>query len=289
MCKFQSPLNGKHEVEPHHDHTSTQHSAKKRVGFVSRINIRKHTSRRDMTPRETHAAWYSQEEFASITKSCCKQIQMLNQGEMLRDTKYTSRGLESHTRICLAAKLQNRADAFRVVLTEQDTQMAGGSVVDDEAIRKAYQGVSSSAQLWALSVGLQDEREAENLTDDCLYSSQTSTRIPGMTPKASTQVSPTSISKNVSHSTLQTRRLPAGVLTLQVQSTRPRDSLLALQSCLPNTIESLPSFQIVKYSPADCISSTQYILLPIGTIVFDGSIYVQYQLRLGRRDIQSPC
>jgi hypothetical protein len=187
-----------------------------------------------MTPRETQAAWYSREEFAAITKSCCKQIQMLNQGEMLRDTKYTSRGLESHTRICLAAKLQNRADAFRAVLIEQDNQ-AGASVVDDEAIRKAYQGVSSSAQLWALTVGLQDEREAENLTDDCLYSSQTSTRIPGIIPKASTQVSPTPTSKNFSRSTLQTRRLPAGVPTPQVQSTRARDSLLTLQS-----------FQIVK-------------------------------------------
>jgi hypothetical protein len=197
-------------------------NTRKSVGFVSRITFRKHISRRDMTPEEIQAAWYSREECATITKSCCKQIHMLNQGERLRDTKYCARGLESHTRISLAAKLQNRTDAFRAVLIEQDNQLTGVSVVDDEAIRKAYQGVSNSAQLWAQTVGLQDQREAENLADEFLYSSQTSPIMRSFSTASLPATLQPSISKKSSCSSLPARRrLSTGVVALlHVQAKR---------------------------------------------------------------------
>jgi citrate synthase len=213
MDEQQGPLHQSPHAVASQDPTAT---VRKSVGFVSRITFRKHISRRDMTPEEIQSAWYSREECAAITKSCCKQIHMLNQGERLRDTKYCARGLESHTRICLAAKLQNRADAFRAVLAEQDNQLTGASVVDDEAVRKAYQGVSNSAQLWAQIVGLQDEREAEDVADEFLYSSQTSTIIRNIStcspPQEPLQAS---IFKTSSCSSLPVRsRLLTGVLAL---------------------------------------------------------------------------
>jgi hypothetical protein len=139
-------------------------TTKKAVCFSSRVAIRRHTSRQDMTPEEIQDAWFSGEEFTTIMQSCTKQIRMINQGQRLRDAKYCSRGLESHTRIPLALKQKTRADAFHVVLDEQDLQLER-SVFDDEAIRAAYVGVTRSSQLWAHTVGLRDQREAERILD----------------------------------------------------------------------------------------------------------------------------
>jgi hypothetical protein len=238
MSRCQSlRLNGNNDpVEPHYESPtkSTQHSEKKkkkkkRVGFVSRVNFRKHTLRRDMTSEEIQAAWFSGEEFVAIRQSCEDLIQMLDQeGESLRrDTNYNFRGLESNTRICLAAKLQNRADAFRAVLDEQDNQWVGASVVDDEAIRKAYQGVSNSAQLWAHTVGLHDQREAEDIMDELPSSLQLSTRIPGIitSPQQVSLTSPNS--KRLLNSSLALQRLPRAGLIALVRADSTRTSVAA--------------------------------------------------------------
>lgn len=63
-----------------------------------RVQVRTTITRHEITPYEVAAVWwYSCEELHQITESCCKQIIKLNRGEMLKDKKYTSRGLESYT------------------------------------------------------------------------------------------------------------------------------------------------------------------------------------------------
>jgi hypothetical protein len=121
-------------------------------------------SRDDYSPEELRAAWFQQEEYARITKDCCKQVSKMEDGEILKDKKYCSRGLEPHTRLCSITKRANRKLAFSAVLDEQEEQQLLG-VVDDEAIGQLYNRVSSSCQMWATTLGLRDQREAERYLD----------------------------------------------------------------------------------------------------------------------------
>ena len=118
-----------------------------------------------MTPQEFAALWYSAEEYNEITQACSKQIARLDRGEILKDKKFCSRGLECHTHIRALAKTMNRSVAYRAVLEEQHRQSREG-VVHDDAIARVYHDVSSSCQIWANAVALADQREAERIQED---------------------------------------------------------------------------------------------------------------------------
>ena len=138
---------------------------KKRVAIDTRVQVRLTISRNDISPEECSATWYSQEEYTEITGSCVKQINKLNRGELLKGKKYCARGLEGHTNTRALAKSMNRSSAYQAVLEEQDRQMRDG-VVQDEALSRVYHAASSGSQLWANVVGLEDQREADNIYDD---------------------------------------------------------------------------------------------------------------------------
>jgi hypothetical protein len=120
-------------------------------------------SRHDYTAEEKQAAWFQEKEYAMITRECCKQVRKMENGESLKDKKYCSRGLESHTRIAAISKSQNRKLAVNAVLDEQDEQEL--ETPDEEAISHAYCQVTSSCQLWASTIGLRDQRSAEECMD----------------------------------------------------------------------------------------------------------------------------
>jgi len=112
------------------------------------------------TKEEMRACWFSSEECIKITKQCAKQIKIMEQGEPLLQKKYCERGLEGHTRLGSKLKYMNRTETINRVLEEQDRQRIEG-VVDDEALARACRSVTASSQLWARSIGLRDQREAE--------------------------------------------------------------------------------------------------------------------------------
>jgi hypothetical protein len=95
-----------------------------------------------------------------MRQDCYKQIKKMENGEVFKDKKYCSRGLESSTRLAAISKTQNCKNAINVVLDEQDEQRRLG-VVDEEALAQRYHQGTSSCQLWASTVGLRDQRVAE--------------------------------------------------------------------------------------------------------------------------------
>jgi len=109
---------------------------------------------------EIEACWFSSDECMKIAKQCAKQIRRLDRGQQLRDKKYCERGLEGHTNTGYALKVLTRSESIKKVLEEQERQQKEG-VFDDDALARAYRDVTSSAQLWARSLALRDEREAE--------------------------------------------------------------------------------------------------------------------------------
>lgn len=98
---------------------------------------------------------------------------MDQEGCRLNENKHCSRGLETHTRKTAKIKSINRSDALTAVLDEQDRQLFDCPdqsnyrffQLDDDAIRIVYHRVTSSSQLWAHQVGLQDQRDAELIWD----------------------------------------------------------------------------------------------------------------------------
>ena len=138
---------------------SSCHRKDTRISFSHEVLQRTVLGRHMFSEDELNACWYRGDEYAAITKSCLLQIQKLEQGTKLRDQKYCSRGLESHTRLAGLAKSETRIAAWDAVLIEQEEQIFLG-VIDEEAIALTYQDVSSSCKLWAVKVALDDQKAA---------------------------------------------------------------------------------------------------------------------------------
>jgi hypothetical protein len=138
--------------------------AERTVRFSAKPAVHFVLSRDDYSTEELRASWFQHEEYAKITRKCCKQVRKMEDGEILKDRKYCSRGLEAHTRLFSITKSANRKLAFSAVLDEQEEQRQL-EVVDDEEIRQLYNQVSSSCQLWATTLGFRDQREAERYID----------------------------------------------------------------------------------------------------------------------------
>ena len=88
----------------------------------------------------------------------------MNQGGIFKGKKYCSRGLECHAKQAAITKKHNRRTAADAVLDEQEAQLQLG-VVDEEAIADRYHGTASSAQLWARTIALRDQRYSQLYLD----------------------------------------------------------------------------------------------------------------------------
>lgn len=139
-------------------------SQTKRVSFCRQVEVHPTISLEEISDAEYSEAWYSTEEFAEITQSCCKLIHKIDRGDRLKSNDYT-RGLETHTHIRALIKQMTRSDAIQAALSEQDRQIRQGIQVADD-IAHLYRDASASSQLWASIMGLADQREAENASDD---------------------------------------------------------------------------------------------------------------------------
>lgn len=131
-----------------------------RVRFAPYVTARFIPTLEQYTSAELAACWFQEEEYSKSRRECSKQIKKMNAGGVFKDKKYCSRGLESHTRTGSLTKNQNRRAAFEAVLLEQEDQRQFG-VVDEKSIAQRYYDVSSSCQLWASCVGLQDQRATQ--------------------------------------------------------------------------------------------------------------------------------
>ena len=168
----------KHVSEPHHccddstvvsdlttedgnEFSKRRNTVKKSVSFRNSVAMKLTMPRKEYLPEEITATWYTKEEYADIQKECVKQVRRMDNGEILRDKKYCSRGLESYTMLGAQSKTQNRQAAYAAVLDEQDRQ-EDEQICDDELLSKKYNSVSSSCQMWAAAKALNDQRAAED-------------------------------------------------------------------------------------------------------------------------------
>ena len=143
---------------------STPTPKNKKVTFCEKLLYWETISRHDISPSECKAAWYSKQEFEEISRACCKEIQRLDHGKLLKDRKYCARGLESNTRLASITRDRNRALVYQIVFDEQDRQRREG-VREAEYLSCLYHSVSSSCQLWANVVGLADQRASEEIME----------------------------------------------------------------------------------------------------------------------------
>jgi hypothetical protein len=140
----------------------SEKNAERTVRFSEDGNTLRYTlSPKNYSSEEIEACWYQQEEYTIIRKGCCKQIKKLDQGKTLKDIKYCSRGLESYMRWAAKTKAQNRKLSINAVLDEQDWQRCSNVFNDEEALAQSYIQAASSCQVWANTVGLRDQRAAE--------------------------------------------------------------------------------------------------------------------------------
>jgi hypothetical protein len=129
------------------------------IRFSDNVSFRKTLSRKDYTPEDVEASWYSHEESKAISTQCIKEIKRMDMGEKLKDKKYCSRGLEGHTTIGAESKMRNRKVAIDAVLDEQLIQWEEG-IYDEELIGDIYYEASIRCQVWAHHIGKCDQQAA---------------------------------------------------------------------------------------------------------------------------------
>lgn len=140
---------------------ATDFTMSKQVRFARKAVVRKIPTTSHFSEKEKNDCWFTEEEYASISSDCVKQIKKLESGALLKTKKYCARGIEHHTRLGSIVRLKNRSTSIQAVIEEQDRQFREGEGYDDRKISAAYLRCTSSSQLWANTVGLGDQREAE--------------------------------------------------------------------------------------------------------------------------------
>ena len=111
----------------------------------------------DYTDSERNAAWYNQDEMDRITQRAIKIITIMESADETQ--KYCMRGLEGHTRSGTISRKHSRSEAREAVFREQDRQFNEGCI-NDQAIANAYIQATSKSQIWANSMGQQDQKAA---------------------------------------------------------------------------------------------------------------------------------
>lgn len=144
-----------------HVDLSTSMALRKRVSFHQTDQVQVTSALDEFTPDEISSAWYTFDEYFDIKRACWKQLEKMEKGVSLKGVKYSARGLENHTRLRSLVLHLNRSHAIAAVLLKQEDDSAG----DDEALARVYRAASASSQLWASTVGLQDQREAERILE----------------------------------------------------------------------------------------------------------------------------
>jgi hypothetical protein len=140
---------------------TTNFTMSKKVHFANKVVVRKIPTLAQYSQEEKNDSWFTEEEYTRISNDCIKQIRKLESGTEFRGKKYCSRGIEHHTRLGSIARLKNRSTSIHAVLDEQDRQQREGEHYNDMKISAAYHRCTSSSQLWANTVALRDQREAE--------------------------------------------------------------------------------------------------------------------------------
>ena len=160
------------DVSSYHSRsTATEETyVEKFVSFSTQASMRYTMPLSSYTPAEIEGTWYSDKENSDIARQCSKQILKMDRGEILKDKKYCSRGLESHTRTGSKIKTLHRALSIDAVLDVQGQLWDEGIRDEEEAIAGAYAEATASSQMWANVIGLRDQREAEDYLDTAFES-----------------------------------------------------------------------------------------------------------------------
>jgi hypothetical protein len=119
----------------------------------------------EYTSDEKKAYWLQEHEYYTISETVMKQVDKMERGIVLRDNKYSSRGLEALTSIAAMNRSKNRELEWDLVLEEQFRQREdeGLSVLDLERIALHAKNATSGSQLWAHVIGLRDELASDDL------------------------------------------------------------------------------------------------------------------------------
>jgi hypothetical protein len=137
--------------------------AQAHVQFSKQLQVARIMHLAEYTQEEMEATWYQEEEYTRISKICIKTVHKMEKRRKrsLRKREVESRGLEGHTTTGTISKKESRRLAYDKIFHEQEHQRFRG-IYNDEAMAESYQTVSSSCALWARTLALRDQIDAED-------------------------------------------------------------------------------------------------------------------------------
>ena len=130
---------------------------KRRTRFSKTLSFYEILHLKEYTSDEKKSYWLQGYEYQKISESCMKQVDKMERGLVLKDNKYSSRGLEPLTTIASLERSKHRELEYDLVLYEQYKQREAG-ICDDEKLARRAINTTASSQLWAHVLGLRDSK-----------------------------------------------------------------------------------------------------------------------------------
>jgi hypothetical protein len=125
---------------------------------------------RDMTFEELEATWYASTEYEKFMEHCERTVELMEQGECLKEENRSTLGLEHWTKAGYKRRQRRKFAGLESVLNEQWAQWHDG--IDDlDSVAQLYEASSTHAKMIATTTGLQLEREVRaylaDILDEC--------------------------------------------------------------------------------------------------------------------------
>jgi hypothetical protein len=122
---------------------------------------------RDMTYEELEATWYASAEYEKFMEHCERTVDLMEQGECLKEEHTSSLGLEHWTKAGYKRRQRRKFAGLESVLNEQWAQWHDG--MDDlDSVAQLYEASSTHAKMIATTTGLRLEREVQTYLADIL-------------------------------------------------------------------------------------------------------------------------
>ena len=153
-------------------------SNKKSVTFAKMAKMYHTLALTSYTDAEIDQCWYTPREYDEIAVQYHKEIIKLNQGQVFKDKKYCSRGLERLNTQDLQGNLRNRIQSMSIqaVLERQQEVKA---VYNTFVIAQAYNYIAKRSQRMAYQRGFRDQKWVfmnNSVSSRSSSSSETNTR-----------------------------------------------------------------------------------------------------------------
>jgi hypothetical protein len=147
---------------------AAKETSRRSVSFHSRTRAKLALHVNEYTEEEMETCWYSDNDYARMKRDILYTVDLIEEKNdaLLDDVKYCHRGCEPRTKEGTKQRQRNQRKAFAAVLNEQFVQEEDyGWIIDECRLASVYQERSCKSKMFALFMGICDQKVVSLTTD----------------------------------------------------------------------------------------------------------------------------